>query len=459
MADEVEASPTTPLRVATWNLNHWQQPLLPRDTRAGAWAHLAGAIGAQVALVQEAVPPAGLSRDRAVYAEMAGHRNWGSAVVALDEGVSIEPIRSVRTPWSRRRHVLDRSCPGSVAVVRLDVPGIQPITLVSVYGVHDGSAVASMHRVVADLLPLFDSHDGARVVLGGDLNVGITSRDPLYLERAEALLASVRALGLVEAKSHVASRPEASPGCACGAAGECAHIATIGASELDHLFVSPALVPQVTALAVDRSAVGQGLSDHAPLVLDLALAAERTPTPWEDESFAVEIGRRHGPAARRAVEALASWAEQRERALSRQAGVTAKSLTRLPVVGGATTEPELLLTLDLQTEPRASEVLLSVRASGDVVLWFGGWKLPPYDDPESREGLRQLVNAIPGVHVHRRELGRWPRFPLARLEEPEALLKLVDVLDRLAGDSRADGQNGGRDPGPAPEGGQPSVAV
>ena len=117
------------------------------------------------------MPPADLPRDRAVYGEIAGHRNWGSAVVALDPAVSIEPIRSVRNPWSSRRYLLDQSHPGSVAVARLTVPGIQPITLVSVYGLLDGSALASMHRVVADLLPLFDSPDGARVILGGDLNV------------------------------------------------------------------------------------------------------------------------------------------------------------------------------------------------------------------------------------------------------------------------------------------------
>ena len=89
--------------------------------------------------------------------------------------------------------------------------GIQPITLVSVYGVLDGSALASMHQVVADLLPLFDSHDGARVILGGDLNVTTSSKDATYLARAEALLAAVRALGLVEAKTLVAE-PPAAPG-------------------------------------------------------------------------------------------------------------------------------------------------------------------------------------------------------------------------------------------------------
>ena len=166
---EDEAS-KTPLRVATWNLNHWRQPLLPVDTRRGAWSHLAEGIGVQVALVQEAVPPTDMPRDRAVYGEIAGHRNWGSAVVALDPAVGIEPIRSVRTPWSSRRHLLDRSHPGSTAVARVTLPGIQPITFGSIYGVLDGSALASMHQAVADLLPLFDSPDGARVVHGGDLN-------------------------------------------------------------------------------------------------------------------------------------------------------------------------------------------------------------------------------------------------------------------------------------------------
>src|SRR6476646_6132221 len=83
---------TVPLRVATWNLNHWQQPLLPIDTRHAAWDHLARELGAQVALVQEAVPPPDLPRERVMYGELAGHRNWGSAVVALDARIAIEPI-------------------------------------------------------------------------------------------------------------------------------------------------------------------------------------------------------------------------------------------------------------------------------------------------------------------------------------------------------------------------------
>src|SRR5665647_1469919 len=74
------------LRLVTWNLNHWRQPMLPTDTRRAAWEYLSSGIGAGVALVQEAVPPLELGPDRAAYGEIAGHRNWGSAVVALDPG-------------------------------------------------------------------------------------------------------------------------------------------------------------------------------------------------------------------------------------------------------------------------------------------------------------------------------------------------------------------------------------
>ena len=433
---DVAPTPRTALRLVTWNLNHWRQPLLPTDTRRDAWRHLADKLGASVALVQEAVPPLDLPRDRVVYGEIAGHRNWGSAVVALSPGVSLEPIRSVRTPWSKRRHLLDRSHPGSVAVARVEVPGIQPITLVSVYGVLDGSALASMHQVVADLLPLFDSHDGARVILGGDLNVTTSSKDEKYLARAEAVLAAVRALGLVEAKTLVAEPPASPADCGCGANGGCGHLGTWGRSELDHLFVSPSLADQVTALAVDPAAVEAGLSDHTPIVLDLALSAERTPTVWDEEAFAVEIGRRHGPAARGVVEALVSWAEHRERALAAATGVTAKVLTRFPT-NGTTAEPELMFALDLALEPRGSEVMLSIHADGRVVVWLGSMRLPPFDTEDARHELRRSLNKMVGVHIHRRQVNGWPRFQLSALEEPDNLMRLVAVLDRVVTESGA----------------------
>lgn len=422
-----------PIRLVTWNLNHWRQPLLPTDTRRAAWDYLAKRIGAHVALVQEAVPPLELARNRAVYGELAGHRNWGSAVVALDPAITIEPIRSVRLPFSRRRFLLENTHPGSVAIARLTVADIQPITLVSVYGVWDGPVVATMHRVIADLVPLFDSPQGARVILGGDLNVSDATTDAKYLARGEALLAAIRSLGLVAVKTLVANAPASPPDCPCGKAPTCGHIATWGSAELDHLFVTPSLASQVTAVTVDPASVQAGLSDHVPLVLDLALTTERTPHAWDEDSFTEEIGRRHGPAARDVIEKLVNWADRKERELTGVTGVRTKGLTRFPT-NGITADPEMWWQVDLELAPRGVQYTICVRAKGDVVVQFGARRNPPFDDLAVRDELRLALNEMDGVDIPKGKLPYWPTFPLSVLEDPN-LARLVAVLDRLATES------------------------
>ncbi len=424
-----------PLRLVTWNMNHWRQPMLPTDTRRAGWRRLMDELRADVALVQEAVPPRDRWPGRVVYGEMAGNRDWGSAVVALTPQVSLEPIRSVRVRYSRRRYLLDRSSPGSVAVGCLSVGVIQPITLVSVYGVWDGSPVGSMLRVVADLLPLFDSPDGARVVLGGDFNVSRSTSDARTLEQAEAVLAAVRSLGLVEVKSIVADPPPGAPDCPCDKGPACGHIPTWHRAELDHLFVSAALAPQVTGLAVDPDAVSHGVSDHVPMILDLTLTTERTPHTWDEESFAIEIGRRHGEGAREVVEQLVNWADQKERELTALSGLHAKTLTRFPT-NGCTTEPELIWRLDVEAEPKTGMNLFSIHANGDVVIHFGGWRVEPYESGSRRDEIRALLNEIDGVEIADAERFRWPRFPLALLESEEGLGVFVRALNMLADDSR-----------------------
>lgn len=431
---DVPIDAVKPLRLVTWNLNHWRQPLLPADTRRAAWEYMAHRIGAQVALVQEAVPPLDLPRGRAVYAEMAGHRNWGSAIVALDPQVAIEPLRSVRITYSRRRYLLANTHPGSVAIAQLAVPDIPPITLVSVYGVMDGPVISTMLRVIADLVPLFDSPYGARVILGGDLNVSRASKNPTSLARAEAVFAAIRSLGLVEAKGLVAEPPPSSADCPCGSGGTCDHVPTWGSAELDHLFASPALAEQVRGVSVDAAAVEAGLSDHVPLVIDLALSSEATAHVWDEESFAEEIGRRHGPAARDVVERLVNWADQKERELAAATGVRTKTLTRFPT-NGSTTEPELWWQVDLDLEPKGIQSTISIRARGEVIVHFGNMRHPPFDTEAARDDLRLALNAMEGVDIPASQLRYWPRFPLSVLEDPANLARLVAVLDRIATES------------------------
>jgi hypothetical protein len=421
-----------PFRIVTWNLNHWQQPVLPSDTRAEAWEHLRS-LGASAVLAQEAVPPEDVTRDRAVYAEIGGHRHWGSAVAAMDPGVQIEPIRTVRMPFSRRHYVLDHGRDG-LSIARVTIPGIQPLVLVSMYAVWDGPVVGNVFRAAANLLPLFDSPDGARVILGGDLNVGTATTNPRHLARAHAALDAIRSLGLVDVKSVVSQPPAPLADCPCERPAECTHLATWGTAELDYLFISPGLTDQVVGLSTDQEAVNAGLSDHVPLVLDLALTAARTPQVWDEEAFAVEIGRRHGPEAMSVVTKVITWADHLERELTTQAGVASKVLTRFPT-NGVTNEPELSFPLDLQVEPRGVQPTISIRADGSVTLLLGSMRHAPFDAPAARESLRAAMNAIPGLALPSGTL--YPRLRLDDLADASTLAAFVGVLERVVRETGA----------------------
>ena len=67
-----------------------------------------------------------------------------------------------------------------------------PLTFVSVYAVTDVYAQTTLLRIVADLIPLFDSAHGTRVILGGDLNMGLTTSDPYYVERGNGILGALK---------------------------------------------------------------------------------------------------------------------------------------------------------------------------------------------------------------------------------------------------------------------------
>jgi endonuclease/exonuclease/phosphatase family metal-dependent hydrolase len=167
------------ITVATWNMNR----------QASAWDYL-GRLrdeeGVQVALVQEATPPA----DPGPWAAMTPNpedeslwrisvppdskrRNYASAVVLLDNGLSFHPQSA--TPLADARYdQFAASHPGQFAVAKVGLAGPgRPLALVSLYGVwHQPSgngAEATVHRAISDLTPLFLTEPG--VVVAGDLNI------------------------------------------------------------------------------------------------------------------------------------------------------------------------------------------------------------------------------------------------------------------------------------------------
>ena len=94
-----------------------------------------------------------------------------------------------------------------------------------------------------------------------------------------------------------------------------------------------------------------------------------------------------------------------------------------------------MFPVDLNLEPRGSQPTISIHADGQVVVWLGGMRHPPFDTEAGREELRKALNELDGVHIHRRQVNGWPRFPLSVLEDPANLLRLVAVLDRIATES------------------------
>jgi hypothetical protein len=423
---EVSGSETTPFRVVSWNMNHWRQPTRPEDTRAKGWEYLKNVLRPDVALLQETVPPTLADGRSVVYREIADYRPWGSAIVARP-GLPLETVWAVPTRFSRRRFQLANTFPGSVAIGEVTLDGIAPITFVSLYNVIDVYAQTTLLRTVADLVPLFDSAKGSRVVLAGDLNVSMTTQDPYYIRRGRAILGALEGLGLVEVTGVAKRRPDPWLDCPCGAAGECRHLRTWQSHELDHAYVTESLRDEVESITVDHAAVASGLSDHAPLVIDLMLSREPVSRQWDRDAVPGEFERLLGTDARRVVEQLIAWAEDKERrvAESDRKGVT---LTRLP--SSKSVVPEMWFQIDYPGE-RLPMYTISVKGTGRVVVQFQYMLYPPFDTDEGRASLLAQLNAIEGVTLGPDRVHGRPDFAIDALGSSSAIAQMLSVLDRI----------------------------
>ncbi|MCU0676499.1 MAG: endonuclease/exonuclease/phosphatase family protein [Myxococcota bacterium] len=151
---------------------------------AQAWRELARSDG-DIALLQEAVaPPADLDLE----VDEAG---WGTAGAGLDR-----PWRTAIARLSNRVTMSTRSCraipegemgqlvssrAGTMTVADVELPGEEPITLVSMYAAWEKPATetgsawivadASAHRLISDLSLLIGRQSGHRIIAAGDLNL------------------------------------------------------------------------------------------------------------------------------------------------------------------------------------------------------------------------------------------------------------------------------------------------
>ena len=149
----------------------------------------------------------------------------------------------------------------------------EPITVVSVYGLIEyGYAVTTLHRILSDLTPLFDTSNGRRVVVGGDLNCS-TQLAPPHRTRHKTVFDRFVSLGLVNVTERRLD-DAVLVGCPC-ADEPCRHVRTHFHSKSpkpwqdDYVFVSAALATSASCEVLDRGATDRPLSDHAPVVVSI----------------------------------------------------------------------------------------------------------------------------------------------------------------------------------------------
>lgn len=417
------------LSVGTWNMDHWKRTLQQRED---AWDYLKSARGADVMLLQESVAPSDIPRNRFVHREIAGRRPWGSSVVAVTDDLETEEIDAVRTRYGATRYSMLGSLPGSVIVARVHVPEIGPITCVSVYGVIDGVyAQTTMFRAIADLIPLFDSGDGRRVILGGDFNVTTSTRpETPELPRYRSILSGIESLGLVNLATTAKDRPDPVSGCPCRA-DDCRHVRTYGGqpgTQLDWLYATEELARRCMRLRVDHSVIGT-LSDHAPLIAEFRVPPLQGSGVVDPDSFVEELWVRAGPECARIADELIAWAHWKHAELDRW-GRMAVSFDRLPTRD--TDPPEIWFQLDKGRPGRERNLLqwtFSIKGDGRVVVQFI-WMTDPFKEMNAREELWSDLRRIEGLTLDKNLKGM-PSFPLIILADGDRLRQFQQVFSDM----------------------------
>jgi exonuclease III len=271
------------MRIVSWNMDHWLRSAALRER---AWQFLREQVRPDIALVQEAVPPSGLSAvfradgmldERRSPARQLG---WGSAVVSLGPG--IKAIDHARSPFHREPVPLLRTLPGCVAIASLE--GDDPLVVISAYGVIDrGYASETVHRILCDITPLVDERRGRGIVLAGDLNITtqwsdkhrrfLRGRYKECFRRDSNLFDRFSALGF----HNLVRRSDDSvlPDCDCTLGSACRHVQTQRHPrspfpwQNDYVFVTSDLLDRAPKITVRDEEDAWALSGHCPIVLDL----------------------------------------------------------------------------------------------------------------------------------------------------------------------------------------------
>ncbi len=273
------------MRIVTWNMNHRLRSV---NARKQAWDFLRDGLKADLALVQEAVPPP--EYQNRVYCpidETHPGYNWGSAVVSFRPQLELQAPERIGlnscylTPCSAGQ--LPDSHPGGCAVAHvLDRNRKLRLTAVSVYGQYEmrpgtnvGDAGPRLHRMSSDLTSLFVGRQRP-VVLAGDWNIttqGTTSKE----NEASAVFARLRAWHLVDCIAHTRQTRTPLSECDCPDGDACSHVQTFRSAnkrvttrpQWDYVFASEKLIPNLKCRVVNDDEAVWALSDHCPICVEI----------------------------------------------------------------------------------------------------------------------------------------------------------------------------------------------
>lgn len=274
------------LEIISWNIAH----------RPDAWRGLLDG-STDVALLQEACAPPGdlasrLNVDPEPWTTAGAEctRRWRTAIVGLSPDVTL--MRYAPRPLS---DALPGELPvsrlGTLAAAEITHPSLhQPITLISMYGLWEtahastGSswiyADASVHRVISDLSVFVGSRQGHRIIAAGDLNIlfGHGEHGETYwADRYATIFSRFETLGLKFVGPQFPDGRQADPWPA-ELPRDSKNVATYFTSrqkpsgaerQLDFVFASTALAPQITATALN-SVETWGPSDHCRVRISVA---------------------------------------------------------------------------------------------------------------------------------------------------------------------------------------------
>jgi exonuclease III len=271
------------LRIVSWNMNSRG---VSAATHRRAWDYLRDELKADLALVQEAVPPKSL--EQPVF-ESTGLTNypWGTAVVSFRPDVTLQGRTRVKLadafekPVSK--HKLLESHKGASAAADIARAGKTLFTAVSLYGQWEGMPGGStylagprVHRTLSDLTDVFRKARRSPVVLAGEFNVS-TQGERSPDNEASAVFARLRGWQLADALALTsASRPRLK-GCKCTDGNACTHVQTVNSgAQLDYAFVSSSVLQAMTACFVVQTKAASALSDHHPVVLGVGDPARCT---------------------------------------------------------------------------------------------------------------------------------------------------------------------------------------